>query len=183
MKAACALALAACVSCSGPPPLAVLGSIPDFTLTDQNGKAFASRSLDGRIWVADFIYSTCTGPCPRMSSLMRQVQAAVSSYGDVRLVSFTVDPERDTAPVLAQYAERYHAQAGRWSFLTGERETLHRLKREAFKLGDVDGSLNHSTRLVLVDRRGRVRGYYGTGDESPVVEIVRGIRQLQKERS
>ncbi|MSV30666.1 MAG: SCO family protein [Bryobacterales bacterium] len=179
-----ATALLVSLSCSAPPPLPMLGQIPAFALTAQTGQPFQSESLDGKIWVADFIYSTCTGPCPRMSSLMRQVQAAVSTYGDaVKLVSFTVDPERDTAVILAQYAERYHAQDGRWFFLTGERETLHRLKREAFKLGDVDGSLNHSTRLVLIDRRGRIRGYYGTTDESPVVQIVRGIKQLRKEAS
>jgi len=99
------------------------------------------------------------------------------------LVSFSVDPERDTPPVLAEYAQRYHAQDGRWFFLTGARQTLDTLDRDAFKLGNVDGTLNHSTRLVLVDRHGRIRGYYGTSDESPVTAVLRDIRRLVAEKS
>src|SRR2546425_3583191 len=118
--------------CSGKqPPLPVYGQVPGFDLTAETGQPFNRKSLDGKIWVADFIFTTCTGPCPRMSSLMRQVQSSVQG---VKLVSFTVDPERDTPPVLAGYAERYHAESGRWYFLTGQRSELHRLARQAFKL-------------------------------------------------
>src|SRR6266850_6022052 len=80
------------------PTLPVYGQIPGFALTDETGRPFDKKSLDGKVWVADFIFTTCTGPCPRMSSLMRQVQ---SLSPDARLVSFTVDPDRDTPAVLA----------------------------------------------------------------------------------
>lgn len=180
MRGVALLLLAA--GCSRPPALPVLGQIPGFTLTAHTGEPFRLAQLEGKIWVADFIYSTCPGPCPRMSALMRQVQQAGAEFGEsLKLVSFTVDPANDTAPVLAAYAQRYHAREGHWFFLTGEREVLHGLKREAFKLGDVDGSLNHSTRMVLIDGRGQVRGYYGTTGDSPVTAIVRAIRQLRKE--
>ena len=167
-------------ACAGPAPLPILGRIPDFRLTDQAGQPFDSAALNGKIWVADFIFTTCTGPCPRMSSLMRQVQ---SLSPDARLVSFTVDPDRDTPPVLATYAKRFHAESGRWFFLTGDRPALDTLARNAFKLGNVDGTLNHSTRLILVDRQGRIRGYYGTSDESPVTAVARDIKHLVKEKS
>jgi protein SCO1/2 len=166
--------------CAGPAPLPILGQIPDFRLTDQAGQPFDRATLNGRIWVADFIFTTCTGPCPRMSSLMRQVQ---SLSPDARLVSFTVDPDRDTPPVLATYAQRFHAEPGRWFFLTGDRPALDTLARNAFKLGNVDGTLNHSTRLVLVDRQGRIRGYYGTSDDSPVTAVARDIKRLLREKS
>src|ERR1700678_3267624 len=94
----------ASLSCSHP-ALEVFGNLPQFDLVAQNGQPFPSQALAGKIWVADFIYTTCPGPCPRMTSQMREVQDAVlkipHDIGDVRLVSFTIDPAEDTPPVLA----------------------------------------------------------------------------------
>ncbi len=179
--AAAALALAA--GCGRRELLPVYGAIPGFELTSQTGEAFERGSLDGKVWVADFIFTNCTGPCPRMSYLMSKVQQATADLPDVKLVSFTVDPENDTPPVLAGYAKRYRAEPGRWYFLTGEMKTLDGLAYSAFKLGNVDGALNHSTRLVLVDRKGRVRGYYGLSDPEPVARLVQDIRRVLRERS
>ena len=94
MKFLAVAALAvALVGCSGRvTPLQILGEVPQFELVSQDGQPFDSRTLAGKIWVADFIYTTCPGPCPRMTSQMREVQDAVSKIPDVRIVSFTVDP-------------------------------------------------------------------------------------------
>src|SRR2546425_6501414 len=168
--------------CSGKqPPLPVYGQVPGFDLTAETGQPFNRKSLDGKVWVADFIFTTCTGPCPRMSSLMREVQQA--AIPDVQLVSFSVDPEHDTPEALALYAARYHAQPERWHFLTGQREALDHLARDAFKLSNVDGSLVHSTRLVLVDRQSRIRRYYTTSDDDPAAQVVRDIKRVLAERS
>ena len=164
-------------------PLPVFGHVPDFTLTSQSGEPFDGKSLDGKIWVADFIYTHCPGPCPRMSSQMRRVQSAVTEIRDVRLVSFSVDPERDTPAVLAEYAQRYQAQSGRWFFLTGDRKTIDALDRRAFMLGNVDGTLQHSTRFVLIDRHGSIRGYYGTSDDDPTARLIVDIRRLARDNS
>ena len=173
--------------CSGclrrEPPLPVLGQVPGFELTAETGQPFDRKSLEGKVWVADFIFTSCSGPCPRMSSLMRQVQQATTGMPEVRLVSFTVDPERDTPEALAAYAVRYHAQPERWRFLTGPRESLNRITREDFKLGNVDGSMIHSTRLVLLDRQSRIRGYYGTDEDNPVAQVVRDIKRVLAEAS
>jgi protein SCO1/2 len=174
------LVLAGCVRRA---PLPVFGHVPDFKLTSQSGEQFDGKSLDGKIWVADFIYTHCPGPCPRMSSQMRRVQNAVTAIPDVRLVSFSVDPERDTPPVLAEYAKRYQAQPGRWFFLTGDRKILDSLDRQAFMLGNVDGSMQHSTRFVLIDRHGNVRGYYGTSEDDPTVRLIVDIRRLARDNS
>ena len=174
------LVLAGCVRRA---PLPVFGHVPDFKLTSQSGELFDGKSLDGKIWVADFIYTHCPGPCPRMSSQMRRVQNAVTAIPDVRLVSFSVDPERDTPPVLAEYAKRYQAQPGRWFFLTGDRKILDSLDRQAFMLGNVDGSMQHSTRFVLIDRHGNVRGYYGTSEDDPTVRLIVDIRRLARDNS
>lgn len=164
--------------------LPVYGEIPPFQLTAQDGAAFERTQLDGNIWVADFIFTTCSGPCPRMSAQMRRVQNAVTDLPGVRLVSFTVDPERDTPPVLAEYAKRYQADPRRWFFLTGEQARLHALAREAFKLHNVDGSMDHSTRFVLLDGRSRIRGYYSTAEEDNAVNrLIGDIRRLAREKS
>ncbi|MCC7235057.1 MAG: SCO family protein [Bryobacterales bacterium] len=174
------LLLAACSRT--PEPLPSFQTIPAFTLTAQDGRTFASeRELRGKVWVAGFIYTTCKGPCPRMSRLMKTAAGATSGLANVRYVSFTVDPEHDTPAHLDAYARRYAADTRRWSFLTGTREQLHALMRDAFTLGDVDGSLNHSTRLVLVDARGTVRGFYGTADDADVPKLIAGIKQLAGE--
>jgi len=169
--------------CRPAAPLPVYWQLPEFQLIAQSGQPFDSRSLAGSIWVADFIFTTCAGPCPRMSSQMRGVQTAVGTMPDVKLVSFTVDPAHDTPAVLAQYAGRYHAETGRWYFLTGGQSTLQSLCRDGFKLGDVDGSLVHSTRFVLVDRRNRVRGFYGTSDDEALPRLLHDIRTLRGEKS
>lgn len=169
------IALIVLAGCARQEPLPVYGTVPPFELTAETGDRFDSRSLDGQVWVADFIFTTCTGPCPRMSTMMRQVQSAAPG---AKLLSFTVDPEHDTPAVLSEYAKRYKAEPGRWTFLTGSREALHHLKREVFKLGSVDGSLNHSTRLLLVDGRGQIRGYYGTDEDSPVRRLSTDIKRI-----
>jgi len=163
-------------ACAGPKPLPVFGQVPQFQLTAQTGQPFNSQALDGHIWVADFIFTACPGPCPMMSSQMRRVQ--FSTAPDVGLVSFTVDPQHDTPPVLAEYAKHFTADPARWHFLTGEPRRLNELGLTAFKLNSVDGSLIHSTRFVLVDGARRIRGYYL---DTP--QLLHDIRQLERERS
>lgn len=169
------------LACSPPPPLEVLGKVPDFKLTAQTGAIFDSvKQLNGHIWVACFIFTNCKGPCPRMSAQMKQVQMATGDLPDVRFVSFTVDPERDTPEVLTAYAQKYGAD-GRWFFLTGPQAKLHLLKRYAFLLGSVDGELNHSTRFALVDTRSQIRAFYDTSDPGSIQKVIADIRRLKKE--
>jgi protein SCO1/2 len=174
------LGLAGCSARASLPSYAV---VPDFSLTDQTGAEFASaKSLDGQVWVADFIFTNCTGPCPRMSSQMHQVEKALSGTDGVRFVSFTVDPARDTPQVLAEYSHRFLADPNRWFFLTGSTKTLQHLSRDVFMLGDVDGTLEHSTRFVLVDRMSRVRGFYLTSDADAIPRLISDARSLARDR-
>src|SRR5580704_1659107 len=172
-------ALAACTRRAA--TLETFGDIPQFELVAQNGQPFHSQVLAGKIWVADFIYTTCPGPCPRMTSQMREVQDAVSKIPDIRLVSFTVDPAEDTPPVLAAYAKTHGASESMWYFLTGPVPTLQMLDRDAFKLGNIDATMQHSTRFTLVDRQGRIRGYYDTSDPASIPKLVSDIRELERE--
>uniref|UniRef100_Q01YC5 Electron transport protein SCO1/SenC n=1 Tax=Solibacter usitatus (strain Ellin6076) TaxID=234267 RepID=Q01YC5_SOLUE len=174
------LLLAACVQVK---PLPVLGEVPQFQLTASDDRGFDSKSLDGHIWIADFIYTTCDGPCPMMSHQMRGIQNSTASTPEVKLVSFTVDPAHDSPPVLAKYSKHFQADPNRWYFLTGEMERLNELGVKSFKLNNVDGSLSHSTRFALVDGKRRIRGYYLSSDDDFPKRLLHDIHQLQGERS
>jgi protein SCO1/2 len=184
MKFLIVLAFIALVACSQrTAKLEVIGNIPPFQLVSQDGRPFHSQVLAGKIWVADFIYTTCPGPCPRMTSQMREVQDAVVKFPNVRFVSFTVDPANDTPPVLAAYAKIHGASPSLWYFLTGPVPTLQMLDRDAFKLGNLDATMQHSTRFVLVDGQGRIRGYYDTSDSSSIPKLISDVSALAAERT
>jgi len=178
-----AVCLPACSCAWRGAALPVLYDVPEFHLTAQNGQPFNSKILAGKVWVADFIYTTCPGPCPRMTSQMHEVQDAIGDLADVNLVSFTVDPAHDTPSVLAEYAKAHGAAPSRWYFLTGSLPALQTLDRDVFKLGDLNASLEHSTRFVLVDRQSRIRGYYDTSEPGAIPKIIEGIHALARERS
>ena len=114
---------------------------------------------------------------------MHQVQTALEGSNGLRLVSFTVDPARDTPPALAAYASHFQAKPGVWYFLTGPQAHLNSLSRDAFRLGDVNGDLQHSTRFVLVDRASRIRGYYLTSEEGAISRLIDDAKALLRERS
>ena len=162
------------------------GSVPPFQLTNQNGRSFGSADLANKIWIADFIFTSCPGPCPMISSRMSEMQKPLENT-DVHLVSFTVDPDKDTPEVLRNYGERLRAQAGRWDFLTGKRSAIYELSQKGFKLGVADGSDEmgmpvHSTRMVLVDRHGQIRGYYDATAADAVTKLIADTRHLLREQ-
>jgi protein SCO1/2 len=113
-----------------------------------------------------------------MASQMRQVQTALAGVPGIRLVSFTVDPKRDTPEVLAAYARRFSADPNRWFFLTGSPEALNDLSLKAFMLSKVNDRLDHSTRFALVDRHGRVRKYYDTTEPNAIPDLIADARGL-----
>ena len=160
------------------------GVVPPFQLIDQNGNAFGSQQLLGKIWIADFIYTACPGPCPMISSRMSETQKPLRDT-DVKLVSFTVDPQHDTPAVLHSYADKLNARPERWKFLSGDKETIFRLIRDGFKLTTMEGGANgpiHSTRLVLVDRSGMIRGYYDATDADAITRLLADTHHLLREQ-
>jgi protein SCO1 len=185
LRVLCVSAFSAALwSCVKPAPLPEIGYVPEFTLVSDTGAPFDSHALDGHIWVADFIYTNCDGPCPMMSTHMRRLQDQTAvEFPDVRFVSFTVDPTRDTPEALAAYAKRYKRDASRWFFLTGETAKLNEVSLNAFKLNSVDGSMSHSTRFALVDRSRHIRGYYVTGEDGFMPKLMHDIRQLERDKS
>jgi protein SCO1 len=179
MKPAVAVIALFGAACSAPPPLSVMSQLAPFQLTAQTGQPFDSKSLEGHVWVADFIYTTCPGPCPLMSHHMSELQSQTADTPDVKIVSFTVDPATDTPPVLAEYSQHYKADASRWYFLTGDQAKLNEIGRNGFKLNPVDGSMIHSVRFTLVDRHMRIRGYYSSDEDDFLPKLLHDIRQLE----
>lgn len=166
-----------------PPPL--LSAVPDFTLTERSDRPFGLNDLKGNIWVADFIFTTCGGPCPIMSQKMSRLQTDLGSAGEVRLVSFSVDPERDTPEVLRAYADTYQAQPDKWYFLTGERETIYDLAISGMKISvqgaTVTSPIIHSTYFVLVDANARIRGYYNSNEPEALEKLKADVEMLRRE--
>ncbi len=163
--------------------LGVFGTVPGFDLIERSGSKVSLADLKGKVWVADFVFTHCAGPCPLISSKMAKLQKAVSDLDGVRLVSFTVDPDRDTPEVLREYAQHYLADPERWVFLTGPKQPLYHLIGDGFHLaveeeGSDTGAVTHSTRLVLVDRQGRIRGYYDGSDPGTIEALLPDIRAL-----
>src|SRR5947209_20185145 len=151
------------------------GTVPSFQSVNQNGQPFGSAQLAGKIWIADFIYTMCPGPCPMISSRMSELQKPLEKT-NVHLVSFSVDPDKDTPQVLRSYAEKWQAEPGRWDFLTGPKSAIYKLSHDSFKLAVSDGSDAqgipvHSTRMVLVDRHGQIRGYYDATETEKVTKL------------
>ena len=161
-------------------------TLPEFTLTERSGQPLHSSDLAGKVWVADFFYTSCPGPCPVLTGHVGEVQKTLGDNPDVRLVSISVDPEKDKPETLKTYAEHYKAGPN-WFFCTGNKDTIFKLAHDGFKLPIADGTpesgpVTHSTRIILVDRSGTVRGFYEGTDEEGVQALVRDARKLLEEK-
>lgn len=181
------------ISCSSvkQDPLPVLSTVPDFTLTERSGQPFGLNDLRGHVWVADFIFTNCAGTCPIMTTAMTEIQktALAEKLDDVKLVSITVDPERDTPEVLQRFADGYGALKDRWYFLTGDGAAIQQLANKGFLLsaatsgGPAEEPIIHSNRFVLVDRQGRIRGYYDGTEEESVAQLLKDLKKLCHEEA
>lgn len=186
-----ALALVVLVALRGwrgkPEPPPILGELPAFELVDHAGRPVGGDELAGTPWIADLVFTRCALACPRMTAAMARLDRRLPREG-VRLVSVSIDPAHDTPEVLAAYAAR-HGASPRWRFLTGEPAAVGALARDGFKLGvaEVEGetdpglALAHSDRFVLIDARGRVRGYYDPFDPEAIARLERDLVALLDE--
>lgn len=171
--------------------LPILGQVPDLAMTDQHGRTFGSVDLRGKVWIANFIFTRCTGPCPVMTqrtSLLQHELASWHRWSDIRLVSFSVDPTHDTPDVLADYARRFEADEQQWRFLTGSREAVWQLSQRGFYLGvgdnpdDLDMPIFHSQKSALVDELGRLRGHYNLLHQRERDQLLTDLQRLLDEQ-
>ena len=158
-----------------------------FTLTERSGRPFASSDLQGKIWIANFIFTRCPGICPPMTRHMAKLQQELSTHtrwDDIRLVSFSVDPEYDTPQRLRAFAARYKADAEHWLFLTGQRDVIWRLCRDGFKQtvepneADALNQILHTSMFILVDRHNRIRGFFDSLKEEERSELKQTLERV-----
>jgi protein SCO1 len=179
-----AVTLLLSIGCSNPASkLPVYGRVPAFVMTDSEGRQFTEKDLSGKVWIVDFIYTNCPAECPRMSSQMRRVAERLKGEDNVRLLSISVDPARDTPPVLKAFAQRYGGSTAQWIFLTGSPEMVHKLAYETFHVGDVLGKIEHSTKFMTVDKHGDLRGYYSTFDADGIPSLLRDVSALKHQKA
>ncbi len=163
-----------------------IAEVPNFSFTTQEGKTFTKADLAGKIWIADFIFTRCAGPCPLLTSRMIELSSRLSKNHEVRLVSVTVDPTYDTAEVLARYAANIHADPSQWIFLTGPLSEITSFIKGGIKqplATEPEGMPAHSTRLMVVDDHGMIRNYYDGNDPEVVQKLLMEIGSLLRERS
>ncbi len=170
-------------------PLPMLGQAPEFSLINTDGHPVHLSDLRGRVWMASFIFTHCAGQCPKVTHDMAQLQTQLPRREDWRLVSVTVDPEHDTGPVLAAYADMFGADRTQWLFLTGDKTAIRRMIQDSFHLSvqdnpdSEDQPILHSTKIVLVDRDGLIRGYYDGTDPDALKQLVVDVTRLLAARS
>jgi len=173
------------------PRLPIVSALPEFDLTERSGRRVTRGDLRGHVWIADFVFTHCAGPCPKMTQRMAGLQKELAADDKLLLVSFSVDPLRDTPEVLRPYADGFGADPKRWWFLTTEDEAaMRRLALDGFRIvarsstseerrEGMDDIL-HSTYFVLVDTAGRVRGVYDSLDEERVGQLLIDARALYR---
>ena len=158
--------------------------IPAFALLKQDGSELKSTDLEGKIYVADFFFTRCPGICPKMSTELTRVQEVFAGDTEVKIISFSVDPEYDRPDTLRSYAKKYNADLKQWTFVTGTKEAIYSLAQKGFFLSameDKDRPVEfiHSDKMVLVDKKGWIRGYYNGTDKKDVNRLIDEIRVLK----
>lgn len=166
-------------------------TIGKFSFLNQEGKQITQEDVKGKVFVAEYFFTTCGTICPIMNQQMQRVHKAYKDNSDFRILSFSVNPEVDTVEQMKRYAEQHGADSKQWFFLTGTREKLYDLARKSFFVlkpaeaenqGDVGSDFIHTNNFVLVDKEMRIRGYYDGTNTKEVDEMIKDINQLLEEK-
>lgn len=161
---------------------------PDFSFPSHTGDTVNNDFLEGNYYIADFFFTSCPSICPKMSSVVSALQDTFSDFSDIKFVSFTIDPKRDSLPVLKRYAQKYNANPSQWYFLHTEQEEVYELMEKGFFLsgayneGQVE-EISHSDRLILVSPKGKIVGYYEALEPKLVQELIAQVRVLKSKRN
>lgn len=173
----------------GKPTLPVLSYVPSFSFSDQEGKAVTDKDLSGKVYVAEYFFTTCRGICPKLNTNMKKLAGDFAKEPDFRVLSFTVDPETDNVARMKHYADSLGADPSRWYFLTGRKDSLYHLARTGYLLDDpknnltnIDEQFLHTQFIALVDRSGRVRKIYDGLKKDEMDELENDIAILCKKK-
>ncbi len=165
-------------------PDTIYHSLPDFNLTDQDGKTVSLKAFDGKIFIVGFFYTHCTNVCNQVNTNVEQLVSNYEKNKMVNFVSITVDPERDSGKVLKNYADNFKAVSPKWLFLTGDTSTIYTLARKGFLVNALQTAKDdfiYSDKLVLIDEEKRIRGYYTGASTDDVNRLNDEIKVLLSE--
>ena len=163
----------------------VLAQLPEFSLVDQNERAFTRSTMEGGIWVSAFVFTHCRSTCPRLTAHMKGLQARLADLSDVNFVSVSVDPRNDTPEVIKAYMLKNELDERNWHFVTGEEQAIRTVVIDGFRVGMGDEEstaqgaeeIMHSNSFVLVDEQARVRGYYRANNDG-IADLERDLRAI-----
>ncbi|MEO5643497.1 MAG: SCO family protein [Bacteroidia bacterium] len=155
----------------------------DFSLTDQTGKTVTRKDFENSITVVDFFFTSCQGICPVMNTQMKRVYDKFRGNKEVKFISHTVNPEKDSVEVLAAYAKKFDADASQWHFVTGDKPQLYKLARKSYLISDTNGNggvedFVHSQNFAMIDKEGHIRGVYDGTDSVEVNRLIIEINVL-----
>lgn len=165
--------------------------IGEFEFLNQDGEKINDKILDGNITVVEYFFTTCQTICPKMTEQMARVHRKFKTNENVKIFSFTVNPEYDKVPQMREYAQKHNADSKQWHFLTGDKTELYSAARryffllkpaEARNLGDAGGDFIHTNNFVLIDDQRRIRGYYDGTSEKEVDEMMEDMEVLLEKR-
>lgn len=181
-------ALARVIPGFGDAKLPILSYVQPFSFTDQDGKTFTQKDVNGKVYVAEFFFTTCKGICPKLNGNMKKVYTALHKENDLMFLSHTVDPETDSVGRLKRYADSLGVEGSKWHFLTGTKDGLYHAARASYLLDDpknnaesIDQQFIHTQLCALVDRSGRVRKIYDGLKTAEIEEMKSDIEHLLKE--
>lgn len=161
-------------------------TVNEFNLINQDKKNKGSANWKDKIVIADFFFTHCPVICPRMTQNLKKVQQAFKGDNEILFNSISVDPERDSTEQLKNYSRRMKIDNNNWDLLTGDKKEIYRLARNSFLIVATDGDggssdFIHSEKLVLIDKKKRIRGYYKGTDENETKQLIRDIQKLKNE--
>jgi protein SCO1/2 len=157
--------------------------VPDFSFINQAGDTISEKNYQGKIYIADFIFTTCPGICPKMSAQMHYLEQRLKDYSDVMFLSHTVDPEKDSVSVLSSYAKLVHANTKRWNFVTGNKQDIYKQALYGYLVNASEdvlapGGFLHSELFVLVDKNRHIRGFYDGTSVDEAKKLIDAVKLL-----
>lgn len=162
--------------------------VQPFAFANQDGKQVTDKDMEGKVYVAEFFFTTCSGICPRMNNNMRRVYDRFKDEKDFRILSYTCDPERDSVAQLKKYSDSLKVNTAKWIFLTGRKDSLYTLARNSYTIDDpannvnsIDDQFIHSQLWALVNKRGEVKKIYDGLKKDEVDAMMKQIKKLLKE--
>jgi protein SCO1/2 len=154
-------------------------TVPDFKVTSQTGETITQKTFSGSIYIANFFFASCKDVCPKMNAKVETIYAKAKEYAEVKFISFSVDPENDSVPVLANYAKKFNADSKIWYFVTGSKDAIFKAGQGfLLPVSIEEKTIDHSQQLLLIDKQNRIRGIYNGLDDLEIKRLNDDIKVL-----